>query len=498
MTSHISKSLLSELSEFVSTRMGLHFPVERRDDLERGIVSACSEFGSKDVESCIKWLVNSPLTKQEFEILASHLTIGETYFFRDKKIFDILNHQILPELIMSRRKNEKCLRIWSAGCATGEEPYSIAILLRRMIPDIEDWNITILATDINPNFLRKAQKGIYDNWSFRDEPSWIWNYFKKTSQGFELIPEIRKMVVFSYHNLAEDPYPSLLNNTAAMDIIFCRNVLMYFSRNRAEHVVSSLYLSLVEDGWLAVSAVETSHLLFHQYSPVNFPGTIIYRKEPGKTQEIKVPQKIPVREIRDVREVPKKPLIQIKKEKKMPVPVVRMQEKTKSLYEEASDLYEKGNYAGAIEQLLTKVKQDPDTKAMILLSRAYANSGKTQEAQNWCEKAIGINKLEPGYHYLHAMILQERGQIEEAVRSLKRTLYLDHDFVLAHFGLGNLCKQQRKFNESDKHFDNALILLKKYNRDEILAGTEGITAGRLSEIINSIKGRETLNEREFK
>lgn len=496
MTSHISKSLLSELSEFVSTRMGLHFPVDRWDDLERGIVSAASEFGSKDVESCIKWLISSPLTKQEFEILASHLTIGETYFFRDKKIFDILNHQILPELIMSRRKNEKCLRFWSAGCATGEEPYSIAILLRRMIPDIEEWNITILATDINPNFLIKAQKGIYDNWSFRDEPSWIWNYFNKTDQGFELLPEIKKMVMFSYHNLAEDPYPSLLNNTAAMDIIFCRNVLMYFSRNRAENVVSSLYLSLVEGGWLAVSAVETSHLLFHQYATVNFPGTLLYRKEPGKTQEINVPKKIVVRDVQ------KHPQIRITKEKKQPiapvVPIVRMREKVKSLYEEASDLYEKGNYSGAIEQLLVKVRQDPDTKAMILLSRAYANSGKTQEAQNWCEKAISINKLEPGYHYLYAMILQERGQIEEAVRSLKRTLYLDHDFVLAHFGLGNLCKQQRKFNESDKHFDNALILLKKYNRDEILAGTEGITAGRLSEIINSIKGRETLNEREFK
>lgn len=495
MTSGVSETLLSELSEFVAARMGLHFPRERWHDLEHGVSSAAAEFGFKDAESCIKWLVSSQLMKQELETLASHLTIGETYFFREKKSFEVLEEQILPGLISSRTGNEKRLRIWSAGCATGEEPYSIAILLSRMIPDIEDWNITILATDINPRFLKKAQKGLYSEWSFRDVPAWIKNYFKKTKHGFEIIPDIRKMVTFSYHNLAEDTYPSLLNNTSAMDIIFCRNVLMYFSQVRVKQVVEALYLCLVDGGWLAVSPVETSHVLFSQFVAVNFPGAIFYKKDIARFQRIEefIPEKIycPPEEIRAA-----------------PLPVERIyipeipppQEKIKTAieeqkaaepdaYKEALMLYRQGMYAQAVDKLIDLASQDHDTKAMVLLARAYANYGKSVSALEWCEKAIAIDRLNPGCHYLHAMILQERGQVEEAVKSLQRALYLDHDFVLAHFALGNLSKRQGKIKESDRHFENALALLRKITQDEILPESEGITAGRLSEIITSIKGK---------
>jgi chemotaxis protein methyltransferase CheR len=480
MTSGISETLLTELSEFVATRMGLHFPMERWHDLENGIGSAASEFGFKDTETCIKWLVSSQLMKQEIEILASHLTIGETYFFRDKKSFEVLEKDILPGFILSRMGNEKRLRIWSAGCATGEEPYSIAILLNRMIPDIKDWNITILATDINPRFLAKAQKGLYSEWSFRDVPAWTKNYFNKTKHGFEIIPDIKKMVTFSYHNLAEDAYPSLLNNTSAMDIIYCRNVLMYFSNEHAKRVVQALYLCLVDGGYLVVSPVETSQVLFSQYVAVNFPEALLYKKDTGKSQRIEefIPDVIPVIAFPEEKV---KPAI---KEQKITEP--------ESVYKEAMALYDQGKYVQVAEKLINVASCDHDMRVMILLARAYANYGKTVPALEWCEKAIAIDRLDPGCHYLHAMILQERGQVEEAAKSLQRALYLDQDFVLAHFALGNLYKQQGKIKGSDRHFKNALALLGGFKNDEILPGSEGITAGRLSEIITSIKGKAML------
>ena len=229
MISAIPDDLLSKLCESVSSVIGMNFPRERFCDLERGIRSAADEFGFKDAESCIQWLITSPLTKKQIEILASNFTVGETYFFREKRIFEVLEEHILPDLIRLRSNKEKYIRIWSAGCSTGEEPYSIAILLNKMIPDLVDWNITILATDINPRFLQKATEGVYSEWSFRETQGCIRKYFKKTKSGFEISPDIKKMVTFFYHNLAEDTYPSLLNNTNAMDIIFCRNVMMYFS-----------------------------------------------------------------------------------------------------------------------------------------------------------------------------------------------------------------------------------------------------------------------------
>jgi chemotaxis protein methyltransferase CheR len=492
MKSGIPEILLSELAEFVGSHLGLHFPRERWHDLERGASSAAADFGFRDAQTCIKWLVSSRLKKQELEILASHLTIGETYFFRGRESFEVLKEHILPALIRSRIENEKHLRIWNAGCATGEEPYSIAILLSRVIPDIEDWNITVLATDINPRFLKKAQKGVYTEWSFRDAPE-IKKYFNDTKHGFEIIPEIKKMVTFSYHNLAEDAYPSLLNNTSAMDVIFCRNVLMYFSQACAKQVVAALYLCLVDGGFLVVGPVETSNVLYSQYVAVNFPDAIFYKKDVARSQRIGkfIPGTIypPHEKSRDA------PLGHI------PLPEIPPhREKTRTpsgeqkstgpyAYKEALALYQKGMYAQTVDKLIDLASQDDDTKAMILLARAYANSGKSALALAWCEKAIANDRLNPGCHYLHAMILQERGQIDEAVKSLHHALYLDQDFVLAHFAMGNLSRQRGKIKESERHFENAHALLGRFGTDEILPESEGITAGRLSEIITSIKGK---------
>lgn len=272
---------LSHLSEFVAAQIGLHFPKERWRNLERGIFSAAREFGFKDAESCIQWLSSARLTKNQIEILASHLTVGETYFFREKKSFDILEEHILSELIRSRQNMERHLRVWSAGCSTGEEPYSIAILLNKMLFNLKDWNITILATDINPRFLQKATEGVYNEWSFRDTLPWIKErYFKKTKEGrFEILPHIKKLVSFSYLNLAEDSYLSLLNNTNAMDIIFCRNVLIYFTPGLARKVIQNLYRCLIDGGWLIVSPSETSHILFSQFMAVNFPGCNTVQKK---------------------------------------------------------------------------------------------------------------------------------------------------------------------------------------------------------------------------
>lgn len=459
--------------------MCLHFPREKWCDLERGISSASEKLGFKDAESCIKWLVASSLTKKQIEILASYLTTGETYFFREKTSFEALEEYILPHLICSRRGRDQYLRIWSAGCSSGEEPYSIAILLSKMISDLKDWNITILATDINPLFLQKASNGVYSEWSFRDTPTWIRKYFKKTKNGFEILPDIKKMVAFSYYNLAEDTYPSLLNNTNAMDIIFCRNVMMYFSPEHTKRVVQNLYSCLVEGGWLIVSPVETSHTLYSQFEKVNFHDRIFYKKNGGiqvallppsnfapQTLAVVSPEKIGFKE--EEQEIEKLPT-----------------------YEEALALYGQGKYAEAAEGIVKLVSCDHDnSKAILLLARAYANLGKLTEAREWCEKAITEDRLNPSSHYLYATILEERGQIEEAVKSLKRAIYIDQNFVLAHFGLGNLCKKQGKFKESDKYFENAIMLLRRFGQDELLLESEGITAGRLSEIITTMRNGE--------
>ena len=126
--------LLSELSRLVEACMGLHFPAERHRDLEREICGAAGESGYEDIDSFIRWLLSSPLSRDRIDLLARHLTIGETYFFRDVGSFDALGEQVLPELVRSRKNADKRLRIWSMGCSTGEEAYSIAMLLDKTDP----------------------------------------------------------------------------------------------------------------------------------------------------------------------------------------------------------------------------------------------------------------------------------------------------------------------------------------------------------------------------
>ncbi len=167
------RSQYSSLSRFIAHTFGLHFPPERWRDLARAIHGAASEFGYEDEDAFIQWLLSAVLSKEEIATLACHLTVGETYFFREKKTFEILENHVLPPLIEQGRRRGKRLRIWSAGCSSGEEPYSIAVLLSKMLPDAADWQITILATDINGQALKRGGKGIYGKWSFRGTPSWV-------------------------------------------------------------------------------------------------------------------------------------------------------------------------------------------------------------------------------------------------------------------------------------------------------------------------------------
>jgi chemotaxis protein methyltransferase CheR len=464
---NLSPLLLSCLSTFIENSMGLHFPEERIRDLERGIYTAMRDFGFEDAESCIKWLLSSPLSHSQIETLASHLTVGETYFFRDRRSFDMVEAHILPELIQSRRGREQRLRIWSAGCSTGEEAYSIAIALCKNIPDIKDWNITILATDINPHSLKKASGGVYGEWSFRNAPQWLKErYFRKTNAGHEILPNIKKMVSFSYHNLAEDPYPSLLNNTTAIDIIFCRNVMMYLSRECAQAVVQNLHRCLVENGWLIIGPVDASVLALSLFQTINFPGATMYKKTGAREQRTEVSKET-------------KKIERIESEKG------RIGEPAKRGAGAPVTNLEK------VDAPLPRFSASPVPTSPVpdlcLEARILANEGKLDDALECCERAISAERLNPSLYYLHATILQEMGRLDEAVSSLKRTLYLDNKFALAHFTMGHLLQQQGRGRESEKHFDNACVLLNLCKDDDILPESDGISAGRLLEIIKAMK-----------
>jgi len=498
----ISERQLSRISEYVTGWLGLHYPKKRWRDLERIICHAAPELGFEDTDRCIDRLLSGQLAREQEEILAGHLTIGETYFFREQKSFDILENRILPDLIASRRGRDQRLRIWSAGCSTGEEPYSLAILLSRLIPDPRGWKITILATDVNSRSLGKAVQGVYSDWSFRGLPQWIrQRYFTKMPDGrYELRHAIRRMVTFSILNLAEDNYPSLSTNTNAMDIILCRNVLMYFEPKQHRQVIRNFQRSLLEGGWLVVSPCETSPAFSACFETVMFPGAAFYKRndQGGKPHAALPPLPAGVADAR----FPSLPVPVPAPKPLSPAPP-RAQDTLKppaqrtqlSLYEEALALYRQGSYEEAADMLsglLARGEAGAGTqpvfgKAVALMAQSQANRGEIALALEWVEKAIAVDKLNAELYYLRATIFQEQEQIPKAMASLKQTIYLDQAFVMAYFALGMLTLQYGKPGEAGRHLENALALLGSRPADDPVSGAEGMTSARLTEIITATR-----------
>jgi chemotaxis protein methyltransferase CheR len=486
----LPENTLVQLSEFIASNLALNFPKERWSDLERNMTSAAKEFNFDNVEGFIQNMMSTPLTREHIELLTAHLTNNETYFWREPQTFDALEQHIIPDLIRLRR-GEKRIRIWSAGCSAGEEPYSIAIALSRSIPDIDQWNITILATDISARILLKAAAGEYNHWSFRTAPPWLKEqYFLQKEKGkFQVIPRIKSMVTFEYLNLAEDVYPSPLNNTNAMDIIYCRNVLMYYTQNRFRQVVRSLYNALIQGGSLVVSASELSLQNFSGFTAMNFPGMVIYQKT---SKNLNIQRTAPVIEDKPapiIFQYPLNPIDAIEEREpqiqKIETEILAETESTahiNSLYEEAVLSYAQGDYVDIIDKLQ---KKSQTLEEQILLIRAYANLGKLAEALQTCIKAIAVNKLDARLHYLHATILQENNQLNEAIASLKSAIFLDPDFVFSFYSLGNIYRRLGNVHSANKCYENILMILNECNQEEILPESEGITAGRFKEIVNA-------------
>jgi chemotaxis protein methyltransferase CheR len=494
----ISDNLLKEFSGFIEVNMGLSFPEEKWAELEKGLQSVCKQYGSDNEETFARDAMSSALSKRQIEMLAAALTVGETYFFREKNSLDAFEYLVLSEWIRMRRDTDQRLRIWSAGCSSGEEPYSIAIILKMLLPDLKDWNISILATDINPHFLEKAVKGVYTSWSFRDVPERINSqFFIKKEGGFEILPEIKEMVTFSYLNLMKDEYPSLLNNTNAIDVIFCRNVLMYFSPVNIKTVVQKFHRCLTEGGLLVVSQTELNDEYFQGFGKVNHAGAMLFRKSDIRAEKKAYKPEIATRTaaplyrqgMEEIKAfvIEKKTEIARKPAKKEAPPVVPAQD----LYENARKAYEQGEYNNAEELLGSLLEGNSgNAKALSLMARVCANQGRLDDALRHIEEAIKADNMKPGYHYLHSAILKEKGLKLEAMASLKKAVYLDADFALAYFAMGNLALGSCNRVETERHFNNALLLLRKHGSDDILPESEGLTAGRLIDLIESMKWRK--------
>jgi chemotaxis protein methyltransferase CheR len=215
----------------------------------------------------------------EYEALLERLLTQETSFFRYPAIFEALEKRILPE-VQERKfwENPRTLRIWSAGCSTGEEPYSVAITVVEALKFAEAWEIEILATDISRRALRHAERGVYSKRSLQNVSlGQIESHFTNTKSGFQVKPRIRRMISFAQMNLVESVY------VGKIDCIFCMNVLMYFSEERRLGILRRFYDALEPGGYFLLGHSETLTNVPIKFEPMVLGDCRIYRK-PGPVE----------------------------------------------------------------------------------------------------------------------------------------------------------------------------------------------------------------------
>jgi chemotaxis protein methyltransferase CheR len=506
MNANHATPISKALREYLLEHLGLNYQEKQDKDLTRKIDKAADAFGFNDPTLFVEWLLKDRLTDLQTGKLASFLTIGETYFMREKKSFDFLEQVFLPGLIRKRYGNEKRLRVWCAGCASGEEAYSLAIVIRQSIPDISSWNIKITATDINPFFLEKAKAGIYSKYSFRNSSDEFKSryFIVDKPNEFQIIPQIKNMVTFFPLNLAGDIDSSQIN-LHDVDIIFCRNVFIYFSPAGVRKITEYFNKTLVKGGILVVSPVEASEMISPKFNKIHYSGFTIYQKGNHWTGESDhIPKEFhngnsaTIRPDSDIKNGPKV-TVDIQSELNHLKHLLPQQEnqscpksdnrKTQKGYEEALASFEQGNLENA-ESILTgflKEQSKNGKHAVLLMARVKANLGKLREAEELFLLGIRLDKLNPQLYYHFATVMQEQQKDDMAINLVKQAIYLDDDFVLAHFLLGTLSMKSGNTAAGKKSFRNAMMSLSKLKQDDILPHSDGLTAGRFKEIINTIQ-----------
>jgi chemotaxis protein methyltransferase CheR len=489
---------VEQLLDMVRRFGGIDFPPGRRAGIERPIQAAMDRLQVTSVGALVGALGDAR-NEDELERLVASLTIGETHFFRNHPQVDAIQRVILPNLIDLRRR-ERRLRIWSAGCSSGEEAYSVAIALDMLLADRDRWTIEIVGTDINDVAIAKAREGLYGEWSFRGVPQSIRRrYFAQEGRRFRLDPEIRQMVTFRELNLVSDTYPSRQSNTAEMDLILCRNVLIYFRPETIDAVVTRLERAVAPGGWMMAGHAESPMPIFRELFDVQeLPMAVLYRKrapQPAGREAVQAPATVAAEVAAatpwlPVEREPDEPLDEmLVVGTPRPAPTVARsafageQLDDEPVVTRALALFARGDRDGALALLQADAESTPDdASALIVAARLLAGAVQYEAAEHVIRMAIARDRTCAVAHYVHALTLQGLGRADEALEALRRSAYLDPASPLVAYSLASQLDTVGQTGRARSTLDRAVKLLDAMDDDHVIDEHEGLTAGHLRKL----------------
>lgn len=275
---HLGHGEFRELAALVLSFLGIHIPQRRRYLLENRLCSRLEALSLNTFSEYIEFLRYDPGGSRELDRLVERVTTNETSFFRDYRQLNVFREKLLQPMAARRFKEDnRFLSIWSAGCSSGEEPYTLAMIIAEQFgASLPQWEVVITATDVSSRVLRQATRGVYGKSALRSTPQAIRDkYFIEDGPRFEVVPSIRNMVRFMRVNLND---AKEMRTVPKSDFIFCRNVIIYFEETVKHRLASAFQENLVPEGSLLLGHSETLHGVSQALVPVPDMGTPVYRK----------------------------------------------------------------------------------------------------------------------------------------------------------------------------------------------------------------------------
>ncbi|MDB4916456.1 MAG: methyltransferase, CheR-type [Gemmatimonadetes bacterium] len=466
------------LADLAHLLAGLVFPPNRQPSAEAGMRRAMSTLR---IASPAALLRAAEAPGDARDVILAELTVGESYFFRDAAQLNILATDILPKRV-GQYGAHRPLRMWSAGCASGEEAYTLAIMLRE-----HEWPhpAKILGTDVALPRLRAARKAQYTRWALRGvSEARIARWFRINGKSMDLDATIRDAVVFRPLNLVHDDYASDEGGSAGYDLVLCRNVMIYFDLDTVARIATKLLATLHEDGWLVLGASDPPLTHLVPCEAVMTSAGMAYRR-PGRAAAI---ARVVPRQPETIRWQP--PAITPVTPRAVQPPVnirIAAPAPPSSLGEDdIADAYARADYPSvelkAIVALEAAGTGSDTARLWILYIRAVANQGRLAEAGELCARALDTHPLDAELHYLHATLLAQAGWHADAATAARRAIYLDRDFVMAHLLLGDALTRTGETRGAVVAFRNTLVLLNGARPDATVRAADGVPPSRLRQI----------------
>ncbi|HTI02470.1 MAG TPA: protein-glutamate O-methyltransferase CheR [Acidisoma sp.] len=464
------KGAFAELKQAIIARTGHHYYIDKdhllRDRLQRRLAAvACP-----DAATYLALLADPRRGPAEWQELEAEITVGETFFFRHAEQFAALRDTILPALIQENRRSRR-LRIWSAGCAVGAEPYSLAILLERMLgPGLPDWTIEILGSDLNARALAMAREGVFTEWAMRGMAA------ADRKRDFTALPDRRhwriadrhrRRVRFVQHNLLSLLEPGGAAGWAEFDLILCRNVLIYFSSEKIAPMLSALACGLSPAGWLMVGHSDAIAALPRDLRTVELSGTTAFRL-PTASHSIQPWLPRPPAD-------GLAPISEPKDQLDLDLPRLELMAQWQPWPDAAAPDPAAPEQAAPEPGAPEPGAPEPAVPSLAAI-RAFADSGQLRAAAMAAEAAIAANPLDARMHFYDGVIAQAAGDRLRAEAALRRAVYLCGHMVMAHYHLGLALIDGGEREAGRRRLALVLRLCADLPDGSLLAEGDGLTA----------------------